>query len=193
LGASLLLLNVVRHMPPQVLLLTIGLSVAVSPVLQQIVDYSAWWSAGYFETEQTLSELTIGFLVTGYFPVFPWIALPFTGFLSAPAILGLPSATQLQRRFWILSCAGLAALVVVLLAVRWTTAWGQVWLPACTAPRRETWSMRAARLVPTLSRSGLPATQPPVPQGRRRTRSRNVAAAVWQTAVPEWQEPTGTR
>lgn len=132
LGASLLLLNVVRHMPPPVLLLTIGLSVAVSPVLQQIVDYSAWWSTGYFQTEQTLSELIIGFLVTGYFPVFPWIALPFTGFLSAPAILGLPSATQLQRRFWILSCAGLAALVVVLLAVRWTTAWGQVWLPAWT-------------------------------------------------------------
>jgi len=148
LGSSLLLLNVARRMPAPVLLLTIVLSVVLSPVMQKLVDYDAWWLNGYFETEQTLSELLIGYLVTGYFPIFPWVALPLTGFLVAPAVLNLQPAWPPQQRYVVLVCSGLAVLVVLVLTLRRTTVWGPIWLPAWSMfPASVTYMSAALSLV----------------------------------------------
>ncbi len=138
LGASMWVLNVVRKMPAPAALLTIALAILLSPVLQQITEYDAWWINGYFETEQTLSELLTGFLVTGYFPVFPWIALPLIGFLSAPALLGLPRTPAIQRGLWCRVAVVQVLLVAILLMLRQLTSWGQLWLPR--------WSMFPASL-----------------------------------------------
>ena len=86
IGASLIVLNVVRKLLLPLSLLLIVLSLAISPVLQTLADYPAYWVEGYFECEQTLSDVILGFLVTGYFPIFPWIAFPVSGFVVASLI-----------------------------------------------------------------------------------------------------------
>jgi uncharacterized membrane protein len=86
IGASMIVLNVVRGLMLPLSLLIIFLSVAISPVLQTIADYPAYWAEGYFEYDQTLSDVLLGFLVTGYFPIFPWIAFPVSGFVVASLV-----------------------------------------------------------------------------------------------------------
>ncbi len=132
LGCSMCLLNVARMMPEPPVLMTIVLSVLLSPLMQQIADYPAYWVNGYFETEQTLSELLIGFLVTGYFPVFPWIALPLTGFLAAPVLLDRNQPRHRLRGTvqWSAAAASLLVLMVTVLRTNWPES--NQWLPAWT-------------------------------------------------------------
>ncbi|MFN9718652.1 MAG: heparan-alpha-glucosaminide N-acetyltransferase domain-containing protein [Planctomycetota bacterium] len=132
LGGTMWLLNIARLMPTPAVLLTIVLSIILSPVMQRITDYSSYWSNGYFETEPTLSALLTGFLVTGYFPIFPWIALPLAGFLGAPALLCLPGTKSGMRQIWIITACALTGLVIFLLSLRWSMSWELRWLPAWT-------------------------------------------------------------
>jgi uncharacterized membrane protein len=83
LGTASLLLAAVQHMPTPAAILCAALAALVSPALQQIAWYHEWWANGYYEPGETLSEICLGFLVVGYFPLFPWIALPITGYLAA--------------------------------------------------------------------------------------------------------------
>jgi uncharacterized membrane protein len=155
LGSSMLVLNVARRMPAPALLLTIVLSVLLSPVMQKLADYGAWWLNGYFETEQTLSELLTGFLVTGYFPIFPWIALPLAGFMSAPALLNPQGTGSKAGKYWLLTCLSLTVLVALVLTLRWTTAWGRLWLPAWTMFPASLTYMSAALGIVVLLLAGL--------------------------------------
>lgn len=170
LGSSILVLNVARRMPAPALLLTIVLSVLLSPVMQKLVDYDAWWLNGYFETDQTLSELLTGFLVTGYFPIFPWIALPLTGFMSAPALLNPQATWNSQRKYWLLAGVGLSALAAVLLTLRLTTEWGRLRLPAWTMFPASLTYMTAAMGIVVLLLAGL--------------HNRIDQRQVWQ--IPDW-------
>ncbi len=86
IGSALIILNLIRKLPTEVLLTGILLVVILSPPLQVLSDYYAFWSNGYFEYDLTLSDLVTGYLVTGYFPIFPWIILPITGFIIAPTL-----------------------------------------------------------------------------------------------------------
>lgn len=80
IGASLLFLTVTRHLPLQVLTVISIASLLASPVLREIVDYAAYWQNDYFDPDMTLADVIIGFLVTGYFPLLPWIVFPLAGF-----------------------------------------------------------------------------------------------------------------
>ena len=80
-GSALIILNLIRKLPTEVLLTGILLVVILSPPLQVLCDYYAFWNSGYFEYDLTLSDLVTGYLVTGYFPLFPWIILPIIGFI----------------------------------------------------------------------------------------------------------------
>ena len=91
IGSALIFLNLIRKMPTEVLIFGIILVAVLSPALQGISDYYAYWINGYFEYDWTLSDVVLGYLVTGYFPIFPWIILPAIGFVIAPILF--PSAT----------------------------------------------------------------------------------------------------
>ncbi|MFM7058137.1 MAG: heparan-alpha-glucosaminide N-acetyltransferase domain-containing protein [Planctomycetota bacterium] len=132
LGCSLCLLNIARMMPEPAVLLTMMLAITLSPLMQQLADYPAYWLNGYFETEQTLSELLTGFLVTGYFPLFPWLALPLAGFITAPQLLGRSQSAARCRMKLQQTAAGAVLLVLVLSTLR--TVWPAtvLWLPAWT-------------------------------------------------------------
>jgi uncharacterized membrane protein len=132
LGAATCLLNVIRVMPVPAVLLTIILAVTLSPLMQRLADYQAYWANGYFETEQTLSELLTGFLVTGYFPIFPWIALPLTGFIVAPVLLQQQFADNRVRLWLHWTAAGLIACVLVSASIRTVWPLSLQWLPEWT-------------------------------------------------------------
>jgi len=86
LGLAILVLDVVRRMPPAAAVLAVGLVVVVSPVLRVIVDYPAYWQQGWFDYDFTLRDVLVGCLVVGYFPLFPWLAFPLAGYLAADLV-----------------------------------------------------------------------------------------------------------
>ncbi len=71
--------NVLVWLPEDVF----NLAVLISPALQHMADYAAFWEQGHFDYDWTLSDVVTGYLVTGYFPMFPWIALSIAGYLCA--------------------------------------------------------------------------------------------------------------
>lgn len=108
IGASLLFLTVTRHLPSLVLTVFSIASLLASPVLREIADYAAYWQNNYFDPDMTLADVIIGFLVTGYFPLFPWIAFPLAGF-QAGAVLFTDSAdsSDSQPSPWLIVLTGM--------------------------------------------------------------------------------------
>lgn len=86
LGFAMIVLAITRAAPPGVHLLAAAAAAAVSPALREVSDYPAFWAPGYFDPDLTLADVGLGFLCTGYFPVFPWIAYPLLGYAVAPTV-----------------------------------------------------------------------------------------------------------
>ena len=86
IGTALILLNFARRLPLPISVIAAILAVAVSPLLRLIADYNSYWTEGYFDPDLIFSDLIIGFLSTGYFPIFPWIAFSLTGFVTGSVI-----------------------------------------------------------------------------------------------------------
>ena len=114
IGSALIILNLIRKLPTEVVLTGILLVAVLSPPLQVLSDYYAFWSNGYFEYDLTLSDLVTGYLATGYFPLFPWIIFPVAGFLIAPTLF-TPSSNGTsglrQSRFLLVGCVSIGCLV----------------------------------------------------------------------------------
>lgn len=126
IGASLLLLTGARHLPSPVLTAISIASLLVSPVLRETVEYSAYWQNGYFDPDMTLPDVIIGFLVTGYFPIFPWIAFPLVGFQAGGYLFAdsgdLVNADDSQPSPWPIVMTGSIVFVasMLLLGIRST-------------------------------------------------------------------------
>jgi len=88
IGTAMLALEVVRRAPPAAPLVACGLLIGLAPVLRAVADYRAFWAAGYFDYDFTVADVVLGYLATGYFPVFPWLALPLAGYAAAPLVYG---------------------------------------------------------------------------------------------------------
>ena len=88
IGVATLALEIARRTPPVVPFTAAALLIALAPVLRQVADYRAWWTGGFYEYDFALADVVLGFFVTGYFPIFPWLAFPLVGYLAAPLIFG---------------------------------------------------------------------------------------------------------
>lgn len=119
IGTALIVLGFVRHLPQPVLILLIGLSLAISQPLQTLADYPAYWTTGYFECDLTLSDVLLGFLVTGYFPLFPWIAFPMCGYLIGSSIFTDPVPSTERLRAIIITSTILIAVSLAALLLGW--------------------------------------------------------------------------
>ncbi len=100
IGSALLVLEGARRMPAPIRLLVAVLVALVAPILRGVADYPAYWEAGYFECELTLSEALVGYLATGYFPLLPWIAFSLAGYVTAARMFprgGAASASTAAR------------------------------------------------------------------------------------------------
>ena len=121
IGASLLLLTVARHLPSPVLTAISVASLLASPVLRETADYAAYWQNGFFDPDMTLPDVIIGFLVTGYFPFFPWIVFPLVGFQAGAFLFTDPvESSDSQTSPWPIVTTGmmLFAASILLLCVR---------------------------------------------------------------------------
>ena len=106
IGSSLLVLAACRTMPPAIPPLIALLAVAIAPVLRALAGYADFWRLGSYEPDLTLADVWLGFLCTGYFPLFPWLAFPIAGYAVAPAIFSTghggaslwPAAISASRR-----------------------------------------------------------------------------------------------
>ncbi|MFM8933753.1 MAG: heparan-alpha-glucosaminide N-acetyltransferase domain-containing protein [Gemmataceae bacterium] len=88
IGTGILALAALRHAPDGVLLLAAGLMAVLAQPLQEAAGYSEYWTEGYFDPDPTLTEVTLGWLVTGYFPLCPWLAYPLAGYALGPTLFG---------------------------------------------------------------------------------------------------------
>ncbi|MCE9631910.1 MAG: DUF1624 domain-containing protein [Planctomycetia bacterium] len=114
IGTSLIVLDLVRRLPSVVPLLACGVILALAPVLRLIAGYADFWSNGYFDYELTLGDVVLGYLATGYFPLFPWILFPLTGFLAAPLIFTAADGSRRTRPALIGAALVLASAATVL-------------------------------------------------------------------------------
>jgi len=83
IGSAMIFLNVVRKMPSPIPLLVCGLIFLLSPLLRNAAHYPTYWTSGYFDPEMTLPDVLLGFLVNGFFPIFPWLIFPVMGYVVA--------------------------------------------------------------------------------------------------------------
>ncbi|MFM7412820.1 MAG: heparan-alpha-glucosaminide N-acetyltransferase domain-containing protein [Planctomycetota bacterium] len=132
IGTAMLALEVVRRAPPAAPLVACGLLVGLAPVLRAAADYRSFWAAGYFDYDFTLADVVLGYLATGYFPVFPWLALPLAGYAAAPLVYGT-HAGRSQPTPW-LAGGLLVAAAAAVMALR-------PLVPARLVTHEQLWSM----------------------------------------------------
>lgn len=152
IGASMIVLNVVRGLRLPLMLLTIVMALGISPVLQRIADYDAYWTSGYFDYEHTLSDVLLGFLVTGYFPLFPWIVFSITGFVVGSILFAPKSSKEnnLRRTLGIGISLGVFSIASIIIRKLLPNAFLVSQVP--------TWSMYPASPVYTLGTLGMAVT-----------------------------------
>ncbi len=110
IGCGLLALEMARRMPDVVVVFAAVLVIAVAPAMRDAAGYSEYWTQGHYDYDFTLSDVILGWLVTGYFPIFPWLAYPLLGYAAAPLLLS--SRGRLVRIGVGLVTASLALIVV---------------------------------------------------------------------------------
>jgi len=93
IGSALLVLNLLRNQSLAIPLLLAGLSLAIAPVLQMEAEYGTYWENDYYDYDFTFADVMIGYLATGYFPLFPWISYSLIGWVTS-AVVFAPHAEQ---------------------------------------------------------------------------------------------------
>lgn len=82
IGFAVLVLNGLRRLPVIIsIFLACGI-IFISPLLRGMADYQAYWVNNYFEVDLTLPDILIGFLVTGFMPIFPWMSYSIAGLVT---------------------------------------------------------------------------------------------------------------
>ena len=110
IGVSLLLLNCVRYMPLELSGVISILVFLLSPMLRIAADHAGYWQQGYYDYDMTVTDVVLGFLVNGYFPVFPWIMYPLTGFMVSSLLFY--EGSHSKERVWPLAGWGIALIIV---------------------------------------------------------------------------------
>ena len=96
LGASTLILFLLRKWPSRWLLGLAILVLLASPPLRTASDYASHWPGEEYIYRFTLKDVIFGFLLQGYFPLLPWIIFPLVGFAMGKGYWGDESGEGLQ-------------------------------------------------------------------------------------------------
>lgn len=86
IGSALVLLSFMRRMPDAVTVTVIALILLMSPLLRALAEYHLFWNDDFYDGNKTLADVVAGYVATGYFPLFPWLAYALTGWLAAGAL-----------------------------------------------------------------------------------------------------------
>ncbi len=82
IATGYLVLAGARHLDTHVLLIPCALVLAVTPVAQAACDWKQYWQGPYFDHDWSFVDVSLGYLIVGYFPLLPWIAVPVLGFAA---------------------------------------------------------------------------------------------------------------
>lgn len=114
IGTAMLAFSFVRHLPMPVPLLIVALLAAFAPLLRATTDYPAYWQNYHFDYDFTLSDVLLGYLVVGYFPVFPWLLYPIVGLLVGRGLFaGVGSQPPALTSRGLMAASGVLALAAV--------------------------------------------------------------------------------
>jgi uncharacterized membrane protein len=108
IGTGLVVLSLARQAPTALLLGASALIILMAPVLQVIVGAHEYWENPWFDYDWTLWDVVVGYLVAGFFPLFPWLAYPLVGAVVGRWVFADPERSRLRGRR--LAGAGLALL-----------------------------------------------------------------------------------
>ena len=86
IGSALLVLTVLRNQPLGIPLLLAGLSLAIAPILRLEAEYMTYWESGFYDYDFTFPDVLIGYLATGYFPLFPWLSYSLIGWVVSATV-----------------------------------------------------------------------------------------------------------
>jgi uncharacterized membrane protein len=91
IGASLLILYPFRNLSSGRILAVILFIIALSPLLRTYSNYYSYWNQwGEYVPSTRLKDVLLGFVLNGYFPLLPWLAFPFGGYLVGRICFGEP-------------------------------------------------------------------------------------------------------
>jgi uncharacterized membrane protein len=115
LGVSMVVLALVRKLPPAVLVIICLMVLLISPPLRTVGDYGAYWEQGYYTYDFTFRDVIFGFFVNGYFPLLPWIIFPLMGYIVGEVAFR-PRGSD-ARADWRLAAAGLGLMALSIVDV----------------------------------------------------------------------------
>jgi uncharacterized membrane protein len=96
IGTGLIVLSFSRNLPLPVMLIFVACISLIAPISARLADWPAFWTEGHFDPDPTYSDVLLGFIATGYFPIIPWIAFPVLGFATATLLFNLTPSRDLS-------------------------------------------------------------------------------------------------
>lgn len=86
IGSGVIAMNLARNLPPSITLFACVVTYLISPIARNLVDWPAYWTEHYYDPDLTLTDTMVGYFVTGYFPILPWIIYPLIGFVTGTLV-----------------------------------------------------------------------------------------------------------
>jgi uncharacterized membrane protein len=118
IGSALLCLNWVRHLPRPVIPVICLILYILAPILRSQTYYSSYWTeTDWYVYEFTLHDIVLGYLVNGYFPLFPWLIFPLMGYFVATQMFPETGRSIPATKSWCLVgllLIGLATAIILL-------------------------------------------------------------------------------
>ena len=85
----------------------------VSPLLRDAFGYHSHWIGGEYRYDFTMSDVSLGFFLQGYFPIFPWLIFPLLGFATGKYFFSTDYPARLQT--WTMPALGAGLLILATL------------------------------------------------------------------------------
>ncbi len=102
IGSALIIVYFLRRVNLIWMSLIIFSIIIFSPILREILGYNQYWdfSTSEFTYALTFKDIFLGWLISGYFPIFPWIIFPLAGYATGRAVLGANATEEKEKHAW---------------------------------------------------------------------------------------------
>lgn len=102
IGTAIVVLGLIRDFPAVVPIILAAVVYLISPILRIHSGFDEYWTNGYYDPDWTVSQLGLGYLVNGYFPVFPWLVFPLAGYVAGARLQPAgPTWRQVRPLAWV--------------------------------------------------------------------------------------------
>jgi hypothetical protein len=81
IGTALIILSLLARVPRVVFISVCIMILCLSPFIRLQADYPSYWVKNYYDPDNTIPDILMGYLGTGYFPLFPWLIFPLAGYI----------------------------------------------------------------------------------------------------------------